>query len=145
MRAIGVVRRMLEEFTDEQIYQGDFPPPTDGAAGDYNPSRFHFYEASGYGNTVVLYGDGDHEYEEAMEVVDQSTLWVRVWINTTDMAEHLPDCNVLDVFAGEVSEVIRDSHPDIVNGWDEGIRLAFTDGEDSKDWTDYRTVEGAWY
>jgi hypothetical protein len=83
--AIGLVRRMLAEFSDEQIYQEDFPEPNDGSARDYHPSRHHLYLASGHGNSVLLYGDSDfwggrihndYEYAEAMDGVDQSTPWV---------------------------------------------------------------------
>ncbi|MBA2679485.1 MAG: hypothetical protein H0U76_13945 [Ktedonobacteraceae bacterium] len=81
MKAIGLVRRMLEAHTDEAIYQDNLPPGED----EQRPSRFDLYRASGHAGTIALYGDGefwgeairnDADYAESMEGIDQSTLWV---------------------------------------------------------------------
>ncbi|MBA2679483.1 MAG: hypothetical protein H0U76_13935 [Ktedonobacteraceae bacterium] len=61
------------------------------------------------------------------------------------MSEQLRGSNQLDIFAGEIVEVIRDTHPGIVNGWDEEIRQALLDDEPMEDWPDYHTVAGARY
>lgn len=81
MHAIHVVRLMLRDFTDEQIYQEQFDLP-DGAAPGYWASRYQFDQAGDNG-PVYLYADhdvwggrimNDRQYQDATDSKDD--LWV---------------------------------------------------------------------
>jgi|SRR5689334_8881572 len=82
--AIQVVRLMLSDFTDEQIYQDQFDLP-DGSAAGYYASRYQFAMVGGAGNHCYLYGDNgvwggkienDRQYDEA--IAEKDNLWVTV-------------------------------------------------------------------
>jgi hypothetical protein len=75
--ALRAVKLMLQEFTDEQIYQDDYPPEE----RDYYASRYEFTQV-GDGH-CYLYGDNavwgekirnDRDYESA--VTGHDNLWV---------------------------------------------------------------------
>jgi hypothetical protein len=81
MHAIHVIRLMLRDFTDEQIYQEQFDLP-DGAAPGYYASRYQF-EQAGDDGPVYVYGDhdvwggkimNDRQYQDATDSKDG--LWV---------------------------------------------------------------------
>jgi hypothetical protein len=75
--ALHAVKLMLQEFTDEQIYQDDYPPEP----REYYASRYEFTQV-GDGH-CYLYGDNavwgekirnDRDYEAA--TADHDNLWV---------------------------------------------------------------------
>lgn len=81
MHAIHVIRLMLRDFTDEQMYQEQFDLP-DGSAPGYYASRYQF-EQAGDDGPVYLYGDhdvwggkimNDRQYQDATDSKDG--LWV---------------------------------------------------------------------
>ena len=59
------------------------------------------------------------------------------------MSERLPDSPNADVFAGMLIEVLRDTHPGIVDGWDEDVRQSVLADGPADIWPDYHTAEGA--
>jgi hypothetical protein len=82
--AIQVVRLMLRDFTNDQIYQNQFDLP-DGSAPGYYASRHQFAIVGGAGNHCYLYGDNgvwggkienDRQYDEV--IGEKDNLWVTV-------------------------------------------------------------------
>lgn len=86
MRALQVVRLMLREFTDEQIYQEDFgddDPEHPQHPRDYYASRWQFaqvgttrsylYATEGIWGAAIT---NDKDYERALEDRDTNDLWV---------------------------------------------------------------------
>ena len=80
-RALRAVRMMLAHYTDEQIYQDDFPD--DGR--DYYAARYQFAVIGGHTHDCYLYGDGslwggklqnDTDYRLATGDLDPTELWI---------------------------------------------------------------------
>jgi len=80
-RALYAVRMMLAHYTDEQIYQNDFPDEL----RDYHVSRHEFAVVGGYTHDCYLYGDDtvwgdkiqtDKDYALAVQDLDPNELWV---------------------------------------------------------------------
>jgi hypothetical protein len=80
-RALHAVRMMLAHYTDEQIYQNDFPDEP----RDYYASRHEFAVVGGYTHDCYLYGDdtvwgekiqSGKEYTMAIQDLDPSEVWV---------------------------------------------------------------------
>jgi hypothetical protein len=80
-RALHAVRMMLAHFTDEQLYQNNFPDEP----RDYYASRHEFAVVGGYTHDCYLYGDdtlwsekiqNDKDYQLAIHDLDPSELWV---------------------------------------------------------------------
>jgi len=85
MRAMGAIRIMLEQFTDEQMYQNEYPAPADGSEREYWPHRWQFHVAAGDQTSTFLYRDtllgagaiqNDTEYQTIVEAHDPQELWV---------------------------------------------------------------------
>lgn len=79
-QALSAARHMLADFTDEQIYQDDFPPDPER---NYWASRYQFSILGGETHDCYLYGEpkvwggkisSDREYEAAIRGHDD--LWV---------------------------------------------------------------------
>ncbi len=80
-RALYAVRMMLAHYTDDQIYQSDFPDDP----RDYCASRYAFAEVGGAMHDCYLYGDetvwgtkiqSDKDYAVAIQNLDPRTVWV---------------------------------------------------------------------
>jgi hypothetical protein len=80
-RALYAVRMMLAHYTDEQIYQNDFPDEP----RDYYGSRHEFALVGGYTHDCYLYGDdtvwgekiqNNKDYAMAVQDLDPNELWV---------------------------------------------------------------------
>src|SRR5258708_30742462 len=75
--ALHAVKLMLQEFTDEQIYQDDYPPEP----RDYYASRYEFTQVGDA--HCYLYGDNDvwgekirNEKDYQAAAADHDNLWV---------------------------------------------------------------------
>lgn len=79
--ALRAVRMMLAHYTDEQIYQDDFPDEP----RDYSASRHAFAVVGGSTHDCYLYGDdsvwgekiqNDHDYTIGTRDIDPNELWI---------------------------------------------------------------------
>ncbi len=81
-QALRAARHILTHFTDEQIYQDDFPPDPHR---DYGASRYQFAILGGMTHDCYLYGEpqvwggkiqNDREYKATTTGHEADNLWV---------------------------------------------------------------------
>jgi hypothetical protein len=79
--ALYAVRMILAHYTDEQIYQDEFPDEP----RDYWASRYQFAVVGGYTHDCYLYGEdeiwggkvqNDNDYAMATRDLDPNDLWI---------------------------------------------------------------------